>query len=80
MICVLSATLWFALKHVQSDLKCAPFFLASQMISGTLVCDRFRFKWKHLPPVFTIVCDIDKTDADSFRWSQTVTSHMETRL
>ena len=54
------------------------FLLASQRISCTLVCDRFRFKWKYLPPVLTIVCD--KTDADSFRSSQTVADHMETTL
>ena len=33
------------------------FLLALQRISGTLVCDRFRFKWKHLPAVFTIISD-----------------------
>ena len=47
-------------------------------LSGTLVCDRFRFKWKPLPAVFTIICDT--TDAISFRSSQTVLDHVETRL
>ena len=47
-------------------------------LSGTLVCDRFRFKWKPLPAVFTIICDT--TDPNSFRWSQTVADHVETRL
>ena len=41
-----------------------------------MICDCFRFKWKHLPPVFTIV--FDKADADSFRSSQTIADHMET--
>ena len=54
------------------------FLFALQTIRGTLVSDRFRFKWKHLLPVPSIVCS--KTDADSFRWSQTVADHMETRL
>ena len=54
------------------------FLLASQRISCMLVCDCFRFKWKHLPPVFTVV--YHKTDADSFRWLQTTPDHMETRL
>ena len=54
-----------AWRHFAGNLRVRLVLLASQSISGTLVCDRFRCKWKHLPVVFKIVCD--KTDTDSFR-------------
>ena len=62
----------------KDPLRDPPFSSRFAEISSTLVCHRFRFKWKHLPAVFTIVCN--KTDADGFRSSQTVADHMETRL
>ena len=65
-------------RPIRLEVRARLFLLASQRNSGTLVCDRFRFKWKHLPAVFTIVCD--KTNADNFQSSQTVADHMETRL
>ena len=65
-------------RPIRLEVNALLFLLPWQRISSTLVCDRFRFKWRHFPPVFAVVCD--KTDADSFRWSQTVADHMETSL
>ena len=56
-LCPIGDTLLFAFRLQVSALL---FLLASQMISGTLVCDRFRFKWEHLPPVFTIRLRYDR--------------------
>ena len=45
-------------RPIRLEVSAPLFLLASQRISDTLVCYRVRFKWKHLPTVFTIVCDM----------------------
>ena len=65
----------FETRPIRLELSALLFLLASRRISDTLVCDRFRFKMETFAScVFTIVCD--KTNADSFRSSQTVADHI----